>query len=133
MVRAALEILGDHQHIQQLHAAGHLAILAAAVDALHQVDFHLMEQVIHNVIIPHHLAGKGQVKRDIGLNGFMHHLSGFRCHWGQMLRQGDLLAVQRHRQDFADIGRLVSYALHIRDHFQRRRDYPQIAGDGLLH
>ena len=49
-----------------------------------------------------------------------------------MLRQGDLLAVQRHRQNFANIGRLVSYALHVGDHFERSGDLAKIPRDRLL-
>ena len=116
-----------HQNIDGLLAARGIG----CADHLHYIMFYRRKQVVYDVVVGYDGLRHCAVAADERFHRLRDHFGRGRAHLG------DVAAVGRFRQigvghDFSDVGGLIADALHIRDHFQRGGNLPQVARDRLL-
>ena len=127
MVANAFKVLGHHQQID-----AELAAFPVLANQLDELLLHLVEELVHHVVVLHHLVGQGQVLADEGVDGVCHHLDGGLGHLLDVhLAEGDVPLLQVGQQ-LRNVRGLVANALQVGNHLQRRGNLPQIAGHRLL-
>ena len=126
MIRNTLEIFGDHEQVN-----GVFPVRLGQAEHLDKPFFYPVEAAVNHVVVFYDRAGERRVSADEGVHAVCDHF--YRAH-GHVVYVQRIVALRdvRERHYLRDIGGLVAYALHVRDHFQRRGYKAQVGGDGLL-
>ncbi len=127
VVADPLEILGDHEQVDGLLAAG-----GVFVDQFHQLVLDDAEKFVDQIVELEDALRFFEIFLHEGVDAAGNHFDGSGGHLRQMNQRFDVSLPAQAQDDFRDIRRLVADAFQIGDHFQRRGDQTQISGDGLL-
>ena len=86
------------------------------------------------VVAGNDLRGGGQVHLHVGGNGVLDHVQGNVAHRVQVVQHADGACAVRVEMEryLGNVAGLVSDALNVGDHLQRRGDLAQVARHGLL-
>ena len=100
--------------------------------SLEKKNLHLGKEGVHLIILGDDPPGGLRVPLHVGGDGPLDHNRRLAAHGADVLQSLPLLFLLEQEGNLRDIGALVPDAAQVGDHFQRRRDGPQVPGHRLL-